>query len=174
MTGGTDATSASPSVDLTEDKPAVNIVSPPPKEGGLRDVLLHSILPFLFGAIIGSLWQFSVVESLNYGVPNPPQFANLTWMVVATLCFPIVWKHESGSWQQYLFGCSVLVIPLFGIWMTGYGSLVCGAYLSGISWIVISASWPRYEYPPFRYGIWHVLGVNIGAFFGSVLAFNLM
>jgi hypothetical protein len=29
----------------------------------------------------------------------------------------------------------------------------------------------QFEFPPFRYGLWHALAVNIGAFGGSVLTY---
>ena len=140
---------------------------------GQRDVLLHSLIPFIIGGVFGGLWQAFYVDSMPYGLPAPPQFALLCWLVVSTISFPILWREQSSRWTEYLAGNCALAFPLLFVWLTGYGSLLCGAYLAGIGWIVVSASWPRMTYPPFRYGIWHVLGVNIGAFFSSILVYQM-
>jgi len=139
---------------------------------GQRDVLLHSLIPFIIGGAFGGFWQAFYVDSMPYGLPTPPQFALLCWLVVSTISFPFLWKEQSSRWTEYLAGNCSLALPLIFIWLTGYGSLLCGAYLAGIAWIVVSASWPRMTYPPFRYGIWHVLSVNIGAFFSSILVYQ--
>jgi len=140
---------------------------------GQRDVLLHSLIPFIIGGVFGGLWQAFYVDSMPYGLPAPPQFALLCWLVVSTISFPILWREKSSRWTEYLAGNCALAFPLLFVWLTGYGSLLCGAYLAGIGWIVVSASWPRMTYPPFRYGIWHVLSVNIGAFFSSILVYQM-
>ena len=49
--------------------------------------------------------------------------------------------------------------------------LYLGGFIPTIAWLFISSFWLQFEFPPFRYGIWHGMAVNIGGFCGGVLAF---
>jgi hypothetical protein len=155
---------------IAEEQVAIEVAGP--VGHGQRDVALHSLVPFVIGGLLGGYWQAYHFDSMTYGLPTPPQFALLCWIVLSTISFPVLWKEQPGRWPEYLAGTCSLALPLLLVWVTGYGSLLCGAYLAGIGWIVVSASWPRLTYPPFRYGIWHVLSVNIGAFFCSILVYQ--
>jgi hypothetical protein len=34
--------------------------------------------------------------------------------------------------------------------------------------------WGRQQLPPFSYGLWHAMGVDLGAFAGALVVFQMM
>jgi len=58
--------------------------------------------------------------------------------------------------------------------LSGWGALFCGMYAIFLAWVSVSMMWARRQLPPFTYGIWHAMGIDLGAFAGAVVLFNIL
>lgn len=134
----------------------------------------HVGFPVLFGLVVGVVWQEVVMPQLPYNIPNPVHGALLMYLLMSPLMHRWLTASSSDRWKEYALGVSALGFPLMLVWTMGYGGLVCGGYLASVVWIWISTSWWRFELPPFRFALWHTLGVNVGALGGSILTYNLL
>ena len=152
----------------------VALVTPaPPASATWAETWTNVGAPALFGLVVGAVWQVQVQPHLTYPLPNPIHAALLLFLLMSPLFHRWLTPHEGSRWKEYLAGVAVLGVFFGGVWTTGFGALICGGYVAIVVWIWISTSWWRFHLPPFRYALWHTLGVNIGALGGSILAFNL-
>ena len=152
----------------------VALVTPaPPASATWAETWTNVGAPALFGLVVGAVWQVQVQPHLAYPLPNPIHAALLLFLLMSPLFHRWLTPHEGSRWKEYLAGVAVLGVVVGGVWTTGFGALICGGYVAIVVWIWISTSWWRFHLPPFRYALWHTLGVNIGALGGSILAFNL-
>lgn len=164
----------SPQGDSTESSDTVVAldVAQPLASASWRDTWTHVGFPAFFGVTIGALWQWQVQPHLPWGFPNPVQGTLLLAILLSPLLHRLLTDYEMSRWTEYAMGQAALGGSLILIWFMGYGGLVCGGYLALTVWIWLSTSWWRFHLPPFRSALWHVLGMNIGALGGSILAYQ--
>ena len=137
----------------------------------LPDSLRHAILPMLIGALLSAFWETIVLPNMFYGFPSPVQGAFILALIFSPLMYKLLLPDKKGDLKEYAMGLGVLGFIYILIWFTQIGPLVCGGYLSILIWVWINTTWWQYELPSFRYGIWHAIGIDIGAFGGAILAY---
>jgi len=141
----------------------------------LETGLKHILAPAFLGAILGGIWQWKVMPGIGeINLPNPIHGAFIISILLSPLLYRILLDTESSRWYEYTLGLSALGLAFSIIWLSGWGAMFCGGYGALLVWVWISTDWGRYEFPPFRYGLWHAFGINLGALAGSVLAFQLL
>ncbi len=156
------------SPSLMESKP-VNLLE------DIKTGLKHIVSPAILGALFGSGWQ-------RYGLPKldslfatyPVQFELLFALLLQPLFYRILVHTSFARCLEYSFGFSALALPLCVVWLSGWGALFCGMYAILLAWVSISMMWSRKQLPPFSYGIWHAMGVDLGAFAGAVVMYNAL
>ena len=137
--------------------------------------LKHILTPASLGAIVGGVWQWKVMPSIGeINLPNPIHGAFIVSILLSPLLYRVLLEDESSRWFEYTLGLSALGLVFSIIWLSGWGAMFCGGYGALLVWVWISTDWGRYELPPFRYGLWHTFGINLGALAGSVLAYQLL
>ena len=136
-----------------------------------RDMLRHMMAPFLVGMIFGSIWQLNVMPRMDWLVPNPVHGSFAIYLLISPLMYKLLVAKEMSRASEYTMGFAVTACVLSMAWMFQGASVYCGAYIPAIAWLWISSYWLQFDFPPFRYGLWHGIGVNVGAFGGSVLSF---
>jgi len=136
-----------------------------------KDMLRHMMAPLLLGMFFGSLWQIIVMPEIDL-FPNPIHGSFIIYLVLSPIIYKLLVGQEMNRAKEYALGFVSLAIVLSIFWvLPQQSSLYCGVFLTGISWLWLSSFWLQFEFPPFRYGLWHSMGVNIGAFGGSVLTY---
>lgn len=157
----------------------IGITELPPNDHSLLEDLKtgfkHILAPALFGAALGGAWQHYILPDLDsVFAPNPVQFALLVMLVF----FPLIYRtlvHTSFTrCLEYGFGFAALALPLCVVWLSGWGALFCGMYAILLAWAALSMLWGRQQLPPFSYGLWHAMGVDLGAFAGALVVFQMM
>ena len=131
------------------------------------DMLRHMMAGMVFGAI----WQLTVMPRIDTFVPNPVHGAFAMYLVASPLIYKQLIGMEMSRAGEYAMGFAVTACCLSMVWMFGTSSVYLAGFLPAIAWLFISSFWLQFEFPPFRYGLWHGMAVNVGAFGGSVLAF---
>ena len=165
---GIDAQPTSKPQDLVEDtEPAVT------QDEIFKDMLRHMMAPLTIGMFFGAVWQLTVMPRIDTFVPNPVHGAFALYLLSSPLIYKLLVGMESSRAGEYALGFAVTACVLSMVWMFGSSSLYLAGFLPAIAWLFISSFWLQFEFPPFRYGLWHGMAVNIGAFGGGVLAFNL-
>lgn len=139
--------------------------------GWLPESIRHAITPMTIGAIFGAFWQTIVLPNLKYGYPSPVQGAFILALLFSPLMYKYLLPNNKGNWKEYAMGLGILGFAYSLIWVAGWGAMFCGGYFSLLIWVWINSTWWQYELPSFRYGIWHAIGIDIGAFGGALLAF---
>lgn len=135
------------------------------------DMLRHMMAPLLIGMVLGAIWQLTVMPRIDTFVPNPVHGAFAIYLVVSPLIYRLLIGMEMSRAGEYAMGFAVTACCLSMVWMFGSSSVYLAGFLPAIAWLFISSFWLQFEFPPFRYGLWHGMAVNVGAFGGSVLAF---
>ena len=136
------------------------------------DMLRHMMAPLLIGMVFGAIWQLTVMSRIEPNfVPNPVHGAFAMYLVASPLIYKFLIGMEMNRAGEYAMGFAVIACCLSMVWMFGASSVYLGGFLPAIAWLFISSFWLQFEFPPFRYGLWHGMAVNVGAFGGSVLAF---
>ena len=136
-----------------------------------KDMLRHMMAPLMLGMLFGSLWQILVMPKIDF-FPNPVHGSFMIYLVLSPLIYKILVGQEMNRAKEYSLGVLTVAIVLSVVWiLPQQSSLYCGVFLTGISWLWLSSFWLQFEFPPFRYGLWHAIAVNIGAFGGSVLTY---
>ena len=161
-------------VELNDSLPLPEIKSVSVIED-LKTGTKHILAPALLGALFGSMWQrYGLPEFDSALAPNPVQFA----LILALLLSPIIYRGlVHSSFQrclEYSLGFAALALPLLVVWLSGWGALFCGMYAILLAWVTVSMMWARLQLPPFSYGIWHAMGVDLGAFAGAVVMYNVL
>ena len=131
----------------------------------------HIIAPALIGLVLGIFFQEIILE--KYGWPSPPQGAILVSILISPLLYIILVRDEFSRWYEYSLGLCVPGMIFFVMWFSKWGALFCGGYGALLLWVWISTDWGRYDLPPFRYGVWHMFAIDIGAFSGALLSFSI-
>lgn len=145
------------------------------KSADWGDTWINIGAPTLFGVVVGSFWQWQIAPQLSSLWPNPIQAALLSFVLLSPLFHQQLTSHEFSRWKEYALGTLLPSLYIIGIWfIPGLTGMFCGGYLATIVWIWMCTSWWRFDLPPFRSALWHVLGVNIGALGASILTYNLM
>lgn len=135
----------------------------------------HILVPALLGASIGGAWQHYALPKIDsVFVPNPVQFALLSALLLSPIIYRILVHTSFERCLEYTLGFAILSLPLCVVWLSGWGALFCGMYAILLAWASLSMLWGRRQLPPFSYGIWHAMGVDLGAFAGAVLMFQLI
>lgn len=165
-------TSGSTLIDESETSVLVQEQPKPVLEGEIfKDMLRHMMAPLLLGMLFGSLWQIVVMPNINF-FPNPVHGSFMIYLILSPLIYKVLVGQEMKRAKEYSLGILSVGIILSIVWiLPQQSSLYCGVFLTGISWLWLSSFWLQFEFPPFRYGLWHALAVNIGAFGGSVLTY---
>ena len=136
-----------------------------------KDMLRHMMAPLMLGMLFGSLWQILVMPKIDF-FPNPVHGSFMIYLVLSPLIYKILVGQEMNRAKEYSLGVLTVAVVLSVVWiLPQQSSLYCGVFLTGISWLWLSSFWLQFEFPPFRYGLWHAIAVNIGAFGGSVLTY---
>ena len=136
------------------------------------DMLRHMMAPLLIGMVFGAIWQLTVMPRIEpHFIPNPVHGAFAIYLIASPLFYKLLLDMEMNRAGEYAMGFAVTACILSLIWMFGRSSTYLGGFLPCIGWLFISSFWLQFEFPPFRYGLWHGMAVNVGAFGGSVLAF---
>ncbi|MGB1365924.1 MAG: hypothetical protein ACPH9F_00860 [Candidatus Poseidoniaceae archaeon] len=135
------------------------------------DMLRHMMAPLLIGMVFGAIWQLTVMPRIDTFVPNPVHGAFAMYLVASPLIYKQLVGMEMNRAGEYAMGFAATACFLSLVWMFGTSSVYLAGFLPAIAWLFISSFWLQFEFPPFRYGLWHGLAVNVGAFGGSVLAF---
>lgn len=135
------------------------------------DMLRHMMAPLLIGMIFGSIWQLTVMPRIDTFVPNPVHGAFALYLITSPLIYKQLVGMEMSRAGEYAMGFAVTACILSLIWMFGTSSLYLGGFIPAIAWLFISSFWLQFDFPPFRYGLWHGMAVNIGGFGGGVLTF---
>lgn len=152
----------------TQTEPAVT------QDEIFKDMLRHMMAPLSIGIIFGAIWQITVMPRIDTFVPNPVHGAFALYLLTS----PLIYKQLVGLGMdragEYAMGFAVTACFLSLVWMFGTSSLYLAGFLPAIAWLLISSFWLQFEFPPFRYGLWHGMAVNVGAFGGSALAFNIL
>ena len=104
-------------------------------------------------------------------VPNPVHGAFAMYLIASPLIYKQLVGMEMRRAGEYAMGFAVTACILSLVWMFGTSSLYLGGFIPAIAWLFISSYWLQFEFPPFRYGLWHGMAVNIGGFGGGVLVF---
>jgi len=130
----------------------------------------HIIAPALIGLVLGIFFQEIIFE--KYGWPSPPQGAILVRVLISPLLYILLVRDEFSRWYEYTLGLCVPGMIFFVMWFSEWGALFCGGYGALLLWVWISTDWGRYDLPPFRYGVWHMFAIDIGAFSGALLSFS--
>lgn len=141
----------------------------------LKTGFFHILGPALFGAGLGGAWQhyaLPVIDSVF--VPNPVQFALLSMLLLSPLTYRLLVHSSFDRCLEYSFGFALLSLPLCVVWLSGWGALFCGMYAILLAWAALSMLWGRRQLPPFSYGIWHAMGVDLGAFAGAIVMFQIL
>ena len=131
----------------------------------------HIIAPALFGMFFGVIFQQYITP--DYGWPSPPQGAILASIILSPILYFTLVRDTPSRWYEYTMGLTLPGAIFFMVWFSGWGALFCGGYGALLLWVWISTSWGRYDLPPFRYGVWHAFAVDIGAFSGALLVYNI-
>lgn len=163
-----DGQATTPSSAIVVSEPAL------PSSATWSQTWRHVGVPVVFGLVVGIVWQEAVMPQLPYNIPNPVHGALLCYLLLAPLMHRWLAESTPERWKEYAMGGCALGLPLMLVWTMGYGGLVCGGYLASVVWIWISTSWWRFQIPPFRFALWHTLGVNVGALGGSIMTYNLL
>ena len=135
------------------------------------DMLRHMMAPLLIGMVFGAIWQLTVMPRIDTFVPNPVHGAFAMYLLASPLIYKQLIGMEMSRASEYAMGFAVTACCLSMVWMFGTSSVYLAGFLPAIAWLFISSFWLQFEFPPFRYGLWHGMAVNVGAFGGSVLAF---
>ena len=135
------------------------------------DMLRHMMAPLLIGMVFGAIWQLTVMPRIDTFVPNPVHGAFAMYLLASPLIYKQLVGMEMNRAGEYAMGFAVTACFLSFVWMFGASSVYLAGFLPAIAWLFISSFWLQFEFPPFRYGLWHGMAVNVGAFGGSVLAF---
>jgi len=147
------------------------------KEGGVTDseifsdMLRHMMAPLSIGMVFGAIWQLTVMPRIDTFVPNPVHGAFVMYLLASPLIYKQLVGSEMNRAGEYAMGFAATACFLSLVWMFGSSSVYLAGFLPAIAWLFISSFWLQFEFPPFRYGLWHGMAVNVGAFGGSVLAF---
>ena len=131
----------------------------------------HIIAPALIGLVLGIFFQEIIFE--KYGWPSPPQGAILVSILISPLLYITLVRDEFSRWYEYSLGLCAPGLIFFVMWFSEWGALFCGGYGALLLWVWISTDWGRYDLPPFRYGVWHMFAIDIGAFSGALLSFSI-
>ena len=133
----------------------------------------HILAPAFFGALVGALWQWKVMPHIGeINLPNPVHGAFFVSLLLSPLLYRVLLDHEASRWKEYTLGLASLGSLLSVIWLSGWGAMFCGGYGALLVWVWVSTDWGRYNLPPFRYGLWHAFGINLGALAGGIFAFS--
>lgn len=133
----------------------------------------HILAPAFFGAVVGGIWQWKVMPHVGeINLPNPIHGAFLVSLLLSPLLYRILLDDEASRWKEYTLGLASLGLLFSIIWLSGWGALFCGGYGALLVWVWVSTDWGRYNLPPFRYGLWHAFGIDLGAFAGSVFVYT--
>ena len=135
------------------------------------DMLRHMMAPLFIGMIFGAIWQLTVMPRIDSFVPNPVHGAFAMYLIASPLIYKQLVGMEMRRAGEYAMGFAVTACILSLVWMFGTSSLYLGGFIPAIAWLFISSYWLQFEFPPFRYGLWHGMDVNIGGFGGGVLVF---
>ena len=136
-----------------------------------KDMLRHMMAPLILGMLFGSIWQIVVMPKIDF-FPNPVHGSFMIYLVLSPLIYKFLVGQEMNRAKEYALGVLSVAIVLSVVWiLPQQSSLYCGVFLTGIAWLWLSSFWLQFEFPPFRYGLWHAIAVNIGAFGGSVLTY---
>ena len=135
--------------------------------------LKHILAPAFLGVAFGGLWQAFVMPHVGeINLPNPIHGAFLISILLSPLLYRLLLDDEPSRWKEYTLGLSSLGLLFSMIWLSGWGAIFCGGYGALLVWVWVSTDWGRHHLPPFRYGLWHAFGIDLGAFAGSVLVFT--
>ncbi len=140
----------------------------------LKTGLKHILAPALIGSLLGSAWQNYSSDLESIYLPNPVQFGLLLALLISPLMYRILVHTSFKRCFEYSLGFAALALPLCVVWLSGWGALFCGMYAIFLAWVSVSMMWARRQLPPFTYGIWHAMGIDLGAFAGAVVLFNIL
>lgn len=161
-----------------EQKSAPASLAVPPQTSRALDFdtgIRHILAPAMVGAVLGGLWQWYVMpETGDLNLPNPIHGTFIISLLLSPLFYRVAIKNSDGHWWEYSLGLLCLGGAFSVIWLSGWGAMFCGGYGALLLWVWISTDWGRYELPPFRYGIWHAFGLDLGAFAGSIFVYGLV
>ena len=146
-----------------------------------RRTLLHSVGPLGAGAVLGALWQALVSPLLGSSqLPNPVHGALVLGLCLSPLVHVRLVQRPLAEWWEYAVGWAAVAVPISLAWLSQSmgGRLFCGVYAVALVWMGLSGAWSAGDWertggtlPPFRFGLWHTLGLAFGGFLGSVLLY---
>ena len=139
-----------------------------------KSLRCHSVYdgPASHRMVFGAIWELTVMPRIEPNfAPNPVHGAFAIYLIASPLIYKLLLNMEMNRAGEYAMGFAVTACILSLVWMFGSSSVYLGGFLPCIGWLFISSFWLQFEFPPFRYGLWHGMAVNVGAFGGSVLAF---
>ena len=133
----------------------------------------HILAPAFLGVVLGGIWEAFVMPHVGeINLPNPVHGAFFISILLSPLLYRLLLDDEPSRWKEYTLGLSSLGLLFSMIWLSGWGGIFCGGYGALLVWVWISTDWGRHHLPPFRYGLWHAFGIDLGTFAGSVLVFT--
>jgi hypothetical protein len=139
--------------------------------GWLPESFRHAISPLMIGLLFGAFWEAIVLPNMAYSYPSPVQGAFILALIFSPLMYKYLLPNNNGDLKEYVMGLGILGLAYSLIWFTEGNAIFCGGYLSIMIWVWINTTWWQYELPSFRYGIWHAIGIDIGALGGGILAY---
>ena len=156
---------------VNEQSSPISVNNPLPKPSiiDLKTGMKHILGPAVIGMTLGILAEIFLTP--NYSWPSPPQAVIIGSILLSPVLYFVLVGNEKSRWWEYSLGLLTPGLFFIMIWFSGWGALFCGVYLPLLIWVWISTSWGQYDLPPFRYGVWHLFGLNIGGFAGAILAF---
>ena len=165
---------AEPDAEPGIDEGPVVAVSPTDGRAARQRVLMHAMIPLVFGAVVGTLWQVFVTPMLGpTQMPNPVHGALLASLLLSPVAHRLLARRPMEEWWEYGTGWAAVGLPLSLIWtIPGPQALLCGGYVLGVLWMSITSAWSMGPKPPFRLAIWHMMGVGVGALRGGILGYG--
>jgi len=128
--------------------------------------LIHVMFPSIMGSLIAIAVTFAGID-----FDNPVQISLLIGIAIAPV---IGWFSKQEKLLDHFFGFALLNGIFALMWFSPNAGFFCGGYLTMMIWVWMSLNWWKYELPSFRYGIWHSVGLEIGAFGGAIIASGLV
>ena len=120
------------------------------------DMLRHMMAPLLIGMVFGAIWDLTVMPRIEPNfAPNPVHGAFAITSCISThLRTPP--QHGNEPCWRICHRLAITACILSLVWM--FGSYRCILEVSAcIAWLFISSFWLQFEFPPFRYGLWHAI-----------------
>lgn len=128
--------------------------------------LIHVMFPAIMGSVVAMAVTFA-----DFDFGNPVQTSLLVGIALSPL-LGLATKQE--RLLDHMFGFALLNGIFALMWFSPNAGFFCGGYLTMMIWVWMSLNWWKYELPSFRFGVWHAVGMEIGAFGGAIIASGLV